>query len=558
MKKILMVLLALMVMFTGVACGRDGGVDVDADKTQIYVDHYNGGFGDAWLKKVIKRFETEYANYQGANGKVGVQVIVNNHKNQGTQIIDSISGSSQDVYFSDMLYYDLVAKGVALDISDVVTEENSDGKTVQSKFYPEQTDYLKYNGRFYALPHYEIFSNVTYNATVFEENLLYFSARPNINGGFIISPTDTRSAGPNGKTGVIDGVDYSYDDGLPATYDDFYKLLNKMKTSGVIPFTWSGEYGKAYMNGMLTWLQADYEGKEQMYLNYSFGGTEGKMAKHLVESINSDGTVNFAPETLIKVNEGYKIYSSAGRYYALTMLEKILSDPAYYYVGSGVDSHTDAQKRFVLSNYDKKNYQKPIAMFVDGNYWENEAETVNTFATLKNVYNTTREDCVFKLMPAPKVDASKVGVENPVMISRGSSLAFINANMQTRAPERIEICKEFLKFCYTDESLREFTTTTNTTKALDYTLEDADVAKLTPFAQSVYNLKMQSDVVCPKSNSAPMMLNQSTVNEVWATSSVNFVYETIKSGTTAKAYFESFKSEYNSVWWDQLFGSLFN
>ena len=127
----------------------------------------------------------------------------------------------------------------------------------------------------------------------------------------------------------------------------------------VIPFTWSGEYGKAYFTSLLTRLAISYEGKEQALLNFTFDGT----ANNLIKSIDDNGVVTFEEPTAIKQDNGYRIYESAGRYYALKFGEKIFSNRDYYdfeRVNNGSDSHTDAQTRFVLSNYDPA--EKPIVM----------------------------------------------------------------------------------------------------------------------------------------------------------------------------------------------------
>lgn len=541
------ILLAVVMVLPFFGCNNRGNEEIDTTKTQIYIDHYNGGVGDSWFKPLKERFEAAYADYK-IGDKVGVQLILSNHKNFGTELIDSVTSSNMDIFLSERFYYlEGIAKGDFLDITDVVTSMNSDGKTILSKLNQEQQDYYNYNGKYYALPHYAYYGGIVYNVDVFEDNLLYFSNNSSVNGGFITSLSATRSLGPDGKTGVIDGVDYSADDGLPATYEEFFKLCDRMIDCDVIPLTWSGEYGKAYFNYLLEHLFMTYEGKEQTMLNLTYNGT----ATHLVKSISQNGEVVFEEPTLITSENGYKIYTTAGRYYALKFAEQLFSKRDYYdytNTSSGADSHTDAQTRYILSNYDSK--QKPIAMLVEGTYWENEANGVGAFNTLKNLYKKDRSETRYAFMPMPKVDASHVG-EKDVFTDGSYTLAFINSNVQTRCPEKIELLKEFLKFAYTDESLREYIAYTGSLKGVKYDLTDEDLSKVSYFTKTMIELTKKSEVVYPLFTNAKFSDNQSKL-KIGATFSVNnyqFAMNAIKEGVTAKDYFEQITSYYDESFW---------
>lgn len=548
--RLVAILLVGIMAIPFIGCSSGESVEIDETKTQIYIDHYNGGVGDAWFEPLKTRFEEEYKDYK-LGDKTGVQLILSNHKNEGTQIMDTLTSSSMDVYFSDTFYYyEGLAKNCFLDISEVVESVNSDGKTIKSKFTPEQEAYYNYNGKYYALPHYSFYGGLPYNIDVFEDNLLYFSNNKTVNGGFITSLTSTRSLGPDGKTGVIDGIDYSLDDGLPATYDEFFKLCDRMVACDVIPFTWSGQYGKAYFNAFLESLAISYEGKEQTMLNFTFNGT----ATNLVKSIDNNGNVVFDDPTSITEENGYKIYQSAGRYYALKFIEKIFSNRDYYdfdNVNNGADSHTDAQTRFVLNSYDPS--KKPIAFLVDGTYWEKEAEGVGAFATLKNLYNINRDDVKFGFMPIPKVDETHIGEKN-VLIESSNTLAFINSNVQTRCPEKIEILKEFLKFAYTDESLKEFTIKTLSPKGLNYTFSAEEKAQMPNFLRSVIDLKERCDMVYPYGANEKFIRNQQTLTfkAIFKTDNYQFAMNAIKDGVSAKDYFGQIKTTYDSSFWSVI------
>lgn len=208
--------------------GKDSGdwdVIIDETQTQLYVSNLNFGIGYDWLNKVKRRFETVYAEESFETGKKGIQVIIDTENQvNGAWLI--IPNSSWDVYFNENLpFNDYVSQGQLLDISDVVkAPAYGETKTIERKLTDDQkASVTAYDGKYYVLPHYEAYRGLSYNVKVFEDNKLFFAEnKDNGNGGFVVSAKDKRSLGPNGKTGVIDGVDYSYDDGLPATVDEFF------------------------------------------------------------------------------------------------------------------------------------------------------------------------------------------------------------------------------------------------------------------------------------------------------------------------------------------------
>ena len=111
---------------SAVACGRSssggGGPaieNLDTSRTQIYVLNYNGGIGDEWLRTLKGRFETEYADWVGDDGKVGVQVYIDNTKTNCTHeaIAEALKTSRDHVWFTEQVpYYTIYKKGGFYDI----------------------------------------------------------------------------------------------------------------------------------------------------------------------------------------------------------------------------------------------------------------------------------------------------------------------------------------------------------------------------------------------------------------------------------------------------------
>ena len=119
-------LLTVTSMVSIVACNpgvQQTGDDVDYAKTQLYVYNNNGGFGNKWIQNVKTRFESQYANWEGAGGKKGVQIIVEDGKRGGTDFLEIMSADRNEIIFTESVqYYEFVSRNLLYDISDFIEE----------------------------------------------------------------------------------------------------------------------------------------------------------------------------------------------------------------------------------------------------------------------------------------------------------------------------------------------------------------------------------------------------------------------------------------------------
>ena len=540
-KKMLAGVLALCMSVATMGCGNSllgDTEEADSAKTQLYVYNYDGGYGSKWLQNIKQRFEEAYADYEGENGKVGVQLIIENGKTHGAEFETSISGSRHEVIFTENVqYYDFVNQELLYDLTDVLTtplEEYGENQSIFDKFTAEQQAFYKNDeGKIYGVPYRFDIQGIVYDMDLFEEFSLYMAkggcpseyceftqknnAEPATGSFTEYAYTDgvdegSRSAGPDGLYGTAD-------DGLPGTYEEFFVLCKEMTTYGVTPFIWSGQYRENYLQRNFQAMVADFEGLEDYTLKYTFDG----VANHLVDSIADDGTIRYKAPTTITADNGYLMSSSAGTYYASQFMESLIKG-GYYDAScfSLTVSHQDAQSDYLNSKYTANR----IAFLMDGIWWENEASA--TFEELQIKYEGAgKMERNFGLLTMPKATMEQIG-EPTTSCDFLSLLCMVNGNI---SDDKKELAELFVRFCFTEENNRAFNVDTGCPRSISYTLTDEDKSQLSTFGQSVYEMK-KGNVVFPFANTElyRRMLAKNALGDTLKPESVsaNYVWEAFK------------------------------
>ncbi len=581
MKKAITLLMCIMLIVTFVLVGcepstekPDGATSIDefdrettinTGKTTLFISNFNGAFGEKWLKAAAKRYEEIHKDDVYEPGKKGLQIWIDNAKQGGKDIIDGIDRSRDAIFFTEYVYYnDLVASGKVLDITQLASEkltQYGESRSIFDKLTAEQKAYLMTdNNKIYMLPHYQAFRGITYDVDLFEKELLYFSAeKENGNDGFIVSETETRSNGPDGKANT-------YDDGLPATYDDFFKLCSKMKEIGITPVIWTGDHPN-YFTEFLAALACDYEGLEQSMLNFTFDGT----AKNLVASANAAEITSKMSATTITPNNGYLLAKQAGKYYALQFADRLLNKSTKYIDLRSVGSlsHTDTQKTYIASRF--LSTENTIGMLIESNYWENEADDMGYFKTMAKQYGedkASRSARRFGFMPFPKATQAEVG-EGVTLVDYLMSGAFIRGNIGQESGKAYEkdLALDFLKFLYTDQSLVEFTEYTGCPKSLNYDI-DSILNKVSYYTRNVFEMRARADVVYPFSKEPIYADNASnfnfayfyrtTVNRGQGNTPYTIPSDAIyKDGLTGLEYFNGLAVSTSKEFWDSNYSKYF-
>ena len=481
MKKITKATSALLcIAMTGatlISCGgkKNSGEQVDATKTQLYVSNYDGGFGDEWLYKAKYAFEEFYKEEVFEEGKKGVQVWITPSELNGPALLDSVKGAKEQVFVAQSVYYyDYLASGVMLDISDVMTTtltEFGENKTIASKLQPEQDSFLKVNENYYAIPHYFGTNGIVYDVELFDRCNAFLDSA----GNFTKKSTDS------GLSLGGDNVANTSDDGLPATYAEFYALCEHLQQFTVTPLIWSGEH--QFNAGYTTVaVAAEANGASNTRILYDFNGTSDRVIKE----VKANGTLTYeSGNYAITQDNGYKAYAQAGNYYALEFVNDII-DKGFCHDNNFTDGVTaqSTQEEYVLSDRDSS--KTPIAMLVEGNWWENEVSDFMTRLADSGRYeNAGRMDRKFGFLPLPKPNADFVG-EKHTLLEANNSYMFIRSDIEEKDKK---VAKQFLKFINTDVRLREFSVLTNTPKALKYDMESADLDKMSYFGKNLLQFK---------------------------------------------------------------------
>lgn len=559
------ILAACCSLFAATACRRGASLDLDDSKMHLWVGVYDAGGGTEWLEKAISRFEAEYSDYYFGNGKVGLDIHIDpSRKYSGDSMDNDIERLNGEVIFAEGSPAVYIANsGYALDIDDVVKAdvgknfitgaEDRQGYSIADMLNAEQKEYLlaTEGNRYFTLPTNEIFFNIIYDLDLFDEEQLYFNTAGNL---ICDDPSnDRRSSGADGNQAT------EYDNGLPATYDEFFQLCDKIVELDMQPVTWGGTVSD-YISSFLLCMSADYHGVGETRLNYDYNGT---LTDYIAGFENGQPVFGEKPVD-ISVDNGYELYRQSGRYHTLKFLERLLKtstvrdgksvekyvDKSEVY--STAFTHTAAQTRFVSSKNSKT--KKRVAMLIDGTWWQNEAKLALRDSEGSDEAARLRK---FGAMPIPKVDRNRLREQTLLQLT--GQTAFIK---RTIDPAKTAIAKEFLKFCFTKESLTEYTQTTSMVRPYAFNMREEDYQSLTAWGKNLYDLHTDAKKVYQDSASEIAKYYSS---ELWHSKNLwnatidgegyTFPSTALKYGSvvTAETYFTGLQNYWTEETWRSTF-----
>ena len=472
----------------------------DPTKAHISVATLDKGIGTAWLTNAAKEFEELYkdaTNFE--EGKTGVEVSVVGSTSYNGAYIEN-NALNEDIYFTEgIAYRELSRNGKFLDLTETVNAQLSDygeNKTIMSKIDDTLADYLTVDGKVYGIPFYDSFYGMVYDMDLWDDESLYLSK----DGKFVKRSGDL-SLGTDNQAGTLD-------DGLPATYEEFGKLFNKLLDKEIIPFI-ASEKGIEYTANYLFNVFADYEGVENMKLTLTLDGTANDL---VAQGWDGTGDIPLQGATTITNDNGYELQRQVGRYKTLKFFNDVIVSSPNNYNKKLEQSHISAQSSFING----KQLGKPIAMIIEGSWWENEAKSA--FATYEKNYGKKSN---YAIMPIPFENAEKAAASDykHTYLSLSQSFGIVSKSSQNK-----DLALEFMKFLHTDKMLSKFTKDTSITRPLNYEISEEDQAQLTTYAKSLIDLKKTANVFYPYSSNQLQLDNNVYFN------AFNWTWHTIIGG----------------------------
>ena len=399
--------------------------------------------------------------------------------------------------------WSVISKGTLKDITDLVKDNaiKEDGteetdRTIEDKMDATYKSYYNYGGKYYAIPLFETNVGLQYNVAVFEKKNLFFKQGATAENFteedyadldklydlFVEDKDAARSYGPDGKTGKEGMMDYSIDDGLPATYKDFRALLEMMKHSGVTPFIWNNTCTN-YLTSLINDAWATNQGPEEYLYNFKLEGTANNLVKINDGRIVRDANGKPVCEAVTVGKTNYaELQRQVGKLEALELAQTLVGD-GNYYSKSWQTSYTDAQEYFV--NPTKHKEIGDIGFIVEGGWWFQEAIGFNTFSP------GTEKAAKFSPFILPKASADKIGTPN-VRVSDRRSLMFINNYCPE---ENLEVARKFMSYINSDHALETYTVYSTGKRALDYDLTEEAYNSMSYYAKAAWDINRHTNTI---------------------------------------------------------------
>lgn len=434
LKKALSLLIATLTAFSIVGCsgGDIPGVDPDekpSGKVDLYVGVYDGGLSYEWAERLAKEFETIH----------NVEVEVRHKKNEydDAMLLTQIANNDEDIYYGNAnILSSFVASGLVEDLTDIVTEKIFDDKgdpvktgatlSIEDTMWEDWRQYVKSDNKYYAIPNFTSVAGIAYDADLFEEK--------------------------------------GYE--VPKTYDELLALMNKMANQdSVTPFTFSSM--TYIIDTVLREFHANYEGRNNFYLNSTFKGTDSVLG-----AINEENA--------------YQLQRQEGKKAAFQFAYDLAHNASYTtsLTKSGGD-YLQSQKEFVNS-VGASGKTNRIAMFLENSWWEREVKsTIESMGEINPEWGWGQRN--FKYMVAPV--NNKLTNRDTISCGYTDSMVFINKNSK-----RKELAKEWLKFCQSSESLSVYVAETCTLRPYTFTMKENIYNECTSYTKSIIDLMLRDDV----------------------------------------------------------------
>ncbi len=467
----------------------------------IVIEPFSGsGFGYQWIKDLADEWSAK-------NGTYKIVVKENSTALSGTQLDQIASNNTNtDIYFgAEPSYSSGFYKGYFEDLTDLLAvSPDNNGVTIQDKIvdfetwqkvagklsYDSTTDSFTTSGC-YMLPYSVTMVGMVYdhdlwvekNYVNFAENNAEVKAQLDAQGiayqvsgkrlVFVSSTSATNySNGDYILTAGKDGKYGTYDDGQPQTMAEFVTLLNKIVAADGKGFIYSSM--QEYASSLTLSYLVQYAGMDAYSALSTFNSNDKEIAL-------SDGT-----SAAIDWNNGYLAYSMNGIADAVKFTNDYFG-PSSKYCTRG-NYVTDAQDKFINGGLGNSKYN---AMIVEGNWFEFEAaESLKSAGKQQANKGYGQVDYRYLLMPDIEGQKGIDGNGHGSVFAAPETGAIVVRKQQY--PEKLAAIKDFLAYTLTDKALSETTANTGLIRGYKYSLTDAQLANMTPFQRTSYQIYQDS------------------------------------------------------------------
>ncbi len=567
MKKLLALILALCCALPLLACGggtgtgpnTEGKYNVkDASKTQINFTVYGGGLDGEWADIITEEFAKLHAGTVFEEGKKGVWINMNRTfnvqytglSNSAQHIITATSNSWPSRLANSGDYYSL---------TDIVTDDKREGGKIEDALFDNVKAQLKANdGNYYALPYFEYYNGLQYNRGIFsEKNALFADASDTTAKAFDSKFSDTNFKLTN-DNGILskgpDGVSGTEDDGLPASLEELLVLMDYFKRkTDYYPIVVSGACVN-YTNGTIAGLWSSLAGQTQMQNYYNCSGE--------IEIVKRDGAGNIEfydedifpgvnyikkPKTekvVLNDTNGYLGSDMVSRFYAMAFME-IAQKENWFSPNSQQDSisHYDAQLALMTGKRLPKYYN--AAMLVEYSYWYNETKNSGNFNQLKAIGKTESDyDVRYMSGPTSLYYSSEQSTHPSALEIASQYYMFVNKNITKDAGVEKAVV-EFVKYFYSEATLKKITSVSGFPLSLEYELTDDELSGMSTYFQHVWKSRKTdgSNVIFNAGSSVGAQLNGSRLesDKLMVSRDLDYahVYAGIKALGTEKFFNDS-------------------
>lgn len=501
--RIATITLSSLFCVSAASCGGEVIKGINKNRTQIYIQIFDGGTGAVWLDTLAKEWNMANETYE---------VIIDPQMIAVDDVMTDVGTGSHrtDCYYvTEVGFKQGIEKGDFEDLSDILDmKAEGETRTIGDKLLNKEkwlslaSD--KNGDGCYLLPYADSMLGFVFNYDTFEkrgwliaadassqqvkddltaEGIVY-SLGTYLNTDALIF--ESSSSACNYEKGDVimragrDGKYGTYDDGQPISFQEWSDMLGYIRGDGVDPFLITGKY-LTYINPVMYALIAQLGGIDDFNTYFSFN-SEGKAMKM------HDGTTK-----VITIDNGYDVYGLQSLYGALDFVNDYFADPDYAssYSYDGTLSHIDAQDKYILGEANTKNVSE-AAMLVEGIWWENEARSrFKTMAEKEHKPEFTYGTRDYRYMLYPDIEG-QAETEKSVMSTYDSG-SFVVAKMKDEA--KLAALKEFIVYTLSDKALRYFTVETGCVRPFDYELTSSDREQMTSFAKNCYDIYKDTENV---------------------------------------------------------------